>query len=170
MIRPVQLSDADQIAEIYNYYVAETVITFEEDLLTGQQYQKRIKKVLDAGMPWLVAEIEGAIAGYAYAGQWRERAAYQFSVESAVYVSHQRRGLGTGATLYSALLDELEKLGMHCVLGGIALPNAASVRLHERLGFEKVAHHREVGRKFDQWIDVGFWQLQLPRKSEKDKR
>ena len=91
--------------------------------------------------------------------------AYRFSVESAVYVSHDQVGQGTGSSLYAELLDELENLGMHCVLGGISLPNPDSVRLHERLGFEKVAHHREVGRKFDRWIDVGFWQLQLPRKS-----
>ena len=165
MIRPVQLSDADQIAEIYNYYVSETVITFEEDLVSVEEFQTRIQKVLDVGMPWLVAEVDGQIRGYAYAGKWRERVAYQFSVESAVYVSHSQHGQGIGSSLYSALLDELEKLGMHCVLGGIALPNPDSVRLHERLGFKKVAHHSEVGRKFDQWIDVGFWQLQLPRKS-----
>ena len=165
MIRPVQLSDADQISEIYNHYVTETVITFEEDLVSSQEYRKRIQNVLDQGMPWLVAELEGRIVGYAYAGKWRERVAYKHSVESAVYVAHDLVGQGTGSSLYSALLDELEKLEIHCVLGGIALPNAASVQLHERLGFEKVAHHREVGRKFDQWIDVGFWQLQLPRES-----
>ena len=165
MIRPVKISDAEQIAEIYNYYVAETVITFEEDPVSAVDFQARIKATLESQMPWLVAEVAGSVAGYAYAGRWRERVAYRFSVESAVYVSHDRLGLGTGASLYTALLDELENLGMHCVLGGIALPNPASVQLHERLGFEKVAHHREVGRKFDRWIDVGFWQLQLPRKS-----
>jgi len=163
MIRPVQLFDANQIAEIYNYYVTETVITFEEDLVTGEAYQARIQDVLRLGMPWLVAESDGKITGYAYAGKWRQRVAYKYSVESAVYVSHDRTDQGIGSSLYSALLDELEKLGIHCVLGGIALPNPASVQLHERLGFKKVAHHHEVGRKFDRWIDVGFWQLQLPR-------
>ena len=165
MIRPVQLSDADQIAEIYNYYVTETVITFEEDRVSGLEIQKRIENSVGAKMPWLVAEVEGQIVGYAYAGKWRERVAYRFAVESAVYVSHEKLGRGTGLSLYSALLDELEERGMHSVLGGIALPNPASVRLHERLGFEKVAHHREVGRKFERWIDVGFWQIQLPRES-----
>ena len=165
MIRPVQLSDADQIAEIYNHYVTETVITFEDDLVTDEEYRKRIQNVLEQDLPWLVAEQDGKIAGYAYAGKWRQRAAYKHSVETAVYVSHDRIGQGTGSSLYSALLDELEKLEIHCVLGGVALPNPASVRLHERLGFEKVAHHPEVGRKFDRWIDVGFWQLQLPRKA-----
>jgi len=163
MIRPVQLFDADQIAEIYNYYVTETVITFEEDPVTGDGYRIRIQDVLQQGMPWLVAELDGKITGYAYAGKWRQRVAYKYSVESAVYVSHDRTGQGTGSSLYTALLGELEKLGIHCVLGGIALPNPASVQLHERFGFKKVAHHPEVGRKFDRWIDVGFWQLQLPR-------
>ena len=165
MIRPVQLSDADQIVGIYNYYVDQTVITFEEESVSGLEFQKRIQGVLDAGMPWLVAEADVKIIGYAYANHWRKRVAYRFSVESAVYVSHDQVGQGTGSSLYAELLDELENLGMHCVLGGISLPNPDSVRLHERLGFEKVAHHREVGRKFDRWIDVGFWQLQLPRKS-----
>lgn len=165
MIRPVQLADADQIAAIYDYYVTETVITFEEDRVSGQQFQQRIQKTLDAAMPWLVAEVEGQIAGYAYAGQWRERVAYKHTVESAIYVSQTQTGQGIGTSLYSALLAELEKLDIHCVLGGIALPNPASVQLHQRLGFEKVAHHREVGRKFEEWIDVGFWQIQLPRKS-----
>ena len=165
MIRPVQLADTDQIAAIYDYYVTETVITFEEDRVSGQQFQQRIQKTLDAAMPWLVAEVEGQIAGYAYAGQWRERVAYKHTVESAIYVSQTQTGQGIGTSLYSALLGELEKLDIHCVLGGIALPNPASVQLHQRLGFEKVAHHREVGRKFEEWIDVGFWQIQLPRKS-----
>ena len=165
MIRPVQLADADQIAAIYDYYVTETVITFEEDRVSGQQFQQRIQKTLDAAMPWLVAEVEGQIAGYAYAGQWRERVAYKHTVESAIYVSQTQTGQGIGTSLYSVLLGELEKLDIHCVLGGIALPNPASVQLHQRLGFEKVAHHREVGRKFEEWIDVGFWQIELPRKS-----
>lgn len=165
MIRPVQLSDGDQIAEIYDYYVTDTIITFEEDRVSGADFIIRIQKALDAGMPWLVAEVEGQIVGYAYAGQWRGRVAYRYTVESAVYVARDKTGEGIGSSLYRALLDELEKLEMHCVLGGIALPNPASVQLHQRLGFEKVAHHREVGRKFDRWIDVGFWQIQLPRKS-----
>ncbi len=166
MIRPVKLSDANQIAAIYNHYVAQTVITFEEDLVSAEGYCERIQSVLDAGMPWLVSETADEVLGYAYAGPWRKRAAYRFTVESAVYVSHQQINRGTGSALYAALLDELTELGMHCVLGSIALPNDASVRLHERFGFEKVAHHREVGRKFDQWIDVGFWQLQLPREAK----
>ena len=165
MIRPVQLSDGDQIAEIYDYYVTDTIITFEEDRVSDADFIIRIQKALDAGMPWLVAEVEGQIVGYAYAGQWRGRVAYRYTVESAVYVARDKTGEGIGSSLYRALLDELEKLEMHCVLGGIALPNPASVQLHQRLGFEKVAHHREVGRKFDRWIDVGFWQIQLPRKS-----
>lgn len=163
MIRPVQLSDAQQIAEIYNHYVTETTITFEEVPISEDEYRERIEKILKASKPWLVKESGGRIVGYAYAGPWRTRVAYQFTVESAVYVSHEHQGQGAGSQLYAALLEELTKLGMHCVIGSIALPNPGSVGLHERFGFEKVAHHPEVGRKFDQWIDVGFWQLMLPK-------
>jgi L-amino acid N-acyltransferase YncA len=108
--------------------------------------------------PWIVAESEGRIVGYAYATQWRERRAYRFSVESTVYLASDAIGAGIGSALYASLLDRLQQLDVRCVIGGIALPNSASVALHEKLGFVKVAQFEKVGWKQDRWIDVGYWQ------------
>ena len=160
MIRPVTLFDAQALAEIYNPYIRDTTITFEEDLVTGEEMAGRIAKVTEAH-PWLVWAEGGQILGYAYGTVWRARAAYRHSTETAIYLSMAHRGLGVGTKLYQALLDELRRREFHLALGGLALPNEASVRLHERLGFQKVAHMREAGRKFDRWIDVGFWELLL---------
>jgi len=101
------------------------------------------------------------VLGYAYSSVWRARAAYRHSTETAIYFAMDQCGKGRGALLYQALLDELRRRGFHLVLGGLALPNEASVRLHEKLGFRQAGHMREAGRKFDRWIDVGFWELLL---------
>lgn len=160
MIRSATLADADAICSIYNPYVLETTVTFETEAVTPDVMRTRIADVT-ATYPWVVFEEGGAVGGYAYASRWRPRAAYRHSVECTVYLAPgcQRRGLGT--ELYRALIDRLRPLGVHQVIGGAALPNPGSVALHERLGFRKVAHFTEVGRKFDRWIDVGYWQLAL---------
>jgi L-amino acid N-acyltransferase YncA len=160
MIRPANASDAADIVAIYNHYVATTTISFEENPVAVQEMAQRIADV-SAKLPWFVCEEDGRVVGYAYATPWRVRAAYRFSVESSVYVSpdHPRRGIG--ARLYRALLDDLRRRGIRAVIGGIAQPNIASVALHEAFGFEKVAHFKQVGRKFDQWLDVGYWELLL---------
>ena len=160
MIRPASSTDAAAVAAIYNHYVAGTTITFEEQEVTVAEMTRRIAEV-GAKLPWLVFEQDGAVLGYAYATPWRARSAYRFSVESTVYVASGRGGKGIGSALYSSLIGALRERGLQVVIGGIAQPNPASVALHERLGFEKVAHFRRVGRKFDQWIDVGYWELQL---------
>jgi phosphinothricin acetyltransferase len=160
MIRPASVQDAERIASIYNDYVQRTVITFEEEPVATAEMAERITRVT-VSYPWLVLEREREICGYAYATQWRERAAYRLSVESTVYMAPEYTGQGLGTTIYTALIDRLGAAGFHCVMGGIALPNAASVALHEKLGFRKVAELKEVGRKFDGWIDVGYWQLVL---------
>jgi phosphinothricin acetyltransferase len=121
----------------------------------------RVHEVLDLDLPWLVLEEEGAVIGYACAVRWKSRAAYQHSVESTIYLAPELSGAGRGVALYSALMEQLKLLGVHCVLAGIAQPNEASVGLHEKLGFSKVAHLAEVGRKFDRWVDVGYWQRVL---------
>jgi phosphinothricin acetyltransferase len=150
-------ADAIAIAEIYNHYVRQTTITFEEDPLPSKEINRRIQEVLSFSFPWLVAEVDGEIVGYAYASKWKARSAYRFSVETAVYVSphHLRRGIGF--QLYSRLLPALNSRGAHVAIGVIALPNSASIGLHEKFGFEKAAHFKEVGFKFDRWIDVGHW-------------
>jgi phosphinothricin acetyltransferase len=121
----------------------------------------RVREIQSTGLPWLVAEDAGAVAGFAYASKWKTRSAYRFSAESSVYIAPERRGDGIGSRLYTALIAELERLGLHTVIGGIALPNDASVRLHEKLGFVKTAHFAEVGFKFGAWVDVGYWQRRL---------
>lgn len=106
----------------------------------------------------VVCEVNDYIVGYAYATKWKERAAYKNSVEVTVYLDHTQSGGGYGKALYAKLLESLVNMGCHVVLGGIALPNEASVGLHEYFGFKKVAHFSEVGFKLNRWVDVGYWQ------------
>ena len=155
MIRTCDLSDAPRICEIYNHYVRETVITFEEEPVAEREMAQRINDVTE-GLPWLVWEESGSIVGYAYATPWKARSAYRFSVESTVYLSRSfaRRGIGT--RLYQSLIADLRSRGVHCAVGGIALPNPASIALHEKLGFSKIGQFKEIGRKCGQWVDVGY--------------
>lgn len=160
-IRSASAKDAAEIARIYNHYVAATCITFETDPVAVCDMAGRIAETLAAPLPWLVAESAEGLTGYAYASKWKGRCAYRFSVESTVYLSRDHTGKGIGEALYSELIAQLRRLSMHTVIGGIALPNRASVALHERLGFKKVAHFEQVGFKQDRWVDVGYWQLLL---------
>ncbi|MES2071786.1 MAG: arsinothricin resistance N-acetyltransferase ArsN1 family B [Pseudomonadota bacterium] len=159
-LRTVRPSDAEEICRIYNYYVLNSSISFEEAEVAPLEMSRRIADVTQE-LPWLVLESEGAIVGYAYATKWRTRSAYRFSVETSVYLAQDARGRGFGVSLYEALLDELGKLGVHAVIGGIAQPNLASVGLHEKLGFHRVALFEQVGYKNGQWVDVGYWQKLL---------
>jgi phosphinothricin acetyltransferase len=160
MIREAVADDANEIAAIYNHYVEHTIVTFEEDHVTAREVQRRMQ--LSAGRhPWLVAEVVGTVMGYAYAAPWHPRSAYRHSVETTVYVDPGQLRRGIGTNLYGALLDELKGGDLRCALACIALPNAASVALHENFGFDKVGHMAAVGHKFDRWVDVGYWQLQL---------
>jgi phosphinothricin acetyltransferase len=160
MIRSATTDDAARICEIYNHYILHSTITFEEQVISVEEMQQRIEEVV-AGLPWLVWVDDQLVQGFAYASKWKGRCAYRYSVESTVYLAEGSTGKGIGSKLYEALLTELRNNNMHVVMGGIALPNDASVALHEKLGFEKVAHFREVGWKFGKWIDVGYWQLFL---------
>ncbi|WP_211471881.1 arsinothricin resistance N-acetyltransferase ArsN1 family B [Collimonas humicola] len=160
IIRPATVADAAAICHIYNPYILDTVISFETEPVTAEQMRQRILDIT-ANLPWLVCVEGDEILGYAYATKWRARAAYQHAVESSVYLSPLAAGKGLGSALYRALIAELEKLPVHTVIGGIALPNAASVGLHEKMGYVKVAHFAQVGKKFDRWIDVGYWQRVL---------
>jgi len=160
-VRSALPDDAEQIAEIYNHYVTTSVISFEEEEVTASEMANRILAIQSVSLPWLVA-IEGErIVGYAFASNWKARAAYKFSAEVTVYVRKGLGGSGIGSALYSQLLPTLKSRGLHMVMGGIALPNDASVRFHEKFGFKKVAHFREVGFKFNRWIDVAYWQRTL---------
>ncbi|MDB5797388.1 MAG: phosphinothricin acetyltransferase [Paucimonas sp.] len=159
-IRPVVQADAQAICDIYNHYILHTAITFEQQALGPEAMAQRIADTT-RDYPWLVAEREGRLAGYAYATRWRTRAAYDQTVESTIYLAPGASGQGLGRTLYQALLDALRQAGMHAVVGCIALPNPGSIALHEKCGFTHAGHFPQVGRKFDQWVDVGFWQRLL---------
>jgi phosphinothricin acetyltransferase len=159
-LRDAGAADAAAIAAIYNHYVATTTISMENDPVTSEDMAGRIADVQAAGLPWLALIEDGRLCGYAYASKWRARPGYRHAVESSVYVDPAQRGRGHGLTLYRALLARLDGR-FHSVIGGIALPNAASIALHERLGFRQVACFHEVGHKFGNWVDVGYWELTL---------
>ena len=161
VVRSAALGDAVAMARIYNYYVAETIVTFEEEAVTAEDFERRVQDVWSGKLPWLVAEQGSDIVGYAYASNWKRRFGYRFSVEVTVYLDPACARQGIGSKLYAQILPLLKAAGIRVAIGGIALPNDASVLLHEKFGFEKVAHFKEVGIKFGQWIDVGYWQLSL---------
>lgn len=160
MIRPVALSDAPKMVDIYNYYILNSTATFEIEALDTVVMEERIR-LHNSTLPWLVYLEKNELVGYAYATPWKTRAAYKHSVEVSVYVRNGYHGMGIGKALYEKLLKTLKKAGIHAVMGGIALPNEASIILHEKFGFEKVAHFKAVGFKFGGWRDVGYWQLLL---------
>ncbi|TDT67017.1 phosphinothricin acetyltransferase [Hypnocyclicus thermotrophus] len=160
MIRKVKLSDAKQIVDIYNYYIKDTIITFEKDLIDKKEMEKRIKKILEDYF-WIVYEENNKILGYAYVGKWRERTAYKFTVESSIYLDKNYTGKGIGEKLYRELIKTSKNKGLKAIMGVISIPNESSIKLHEKLGFYKAGYFKEVGIKFDKWIDVAYYQLNL---------
>ncbi len=161
VIRPATEADAAGVARIYNHYVLGTPITFETEAVSTSDMAGRIGEILATPLPWLVAEEDSRVIGYAHASKWKGRCAYRHSVEVTAYVDPGALGKGLGKSLYAPLLAALRGQSMHAAMGGIALPNDRSVALHEHFGFRKVAHFEQVGFKFGQWIDVGYWQALL---------
>lgn len=162
MIRTATPADAAALLAIYAPIVEATVISFEHEPPDEAEMRRRIGHTLQA-LPWLVSvdDDDGAVDGYAYASRHRERAAYQWAVEVSVYVHERARGRGLASRLYTALFDHLAALGYMQALAGIALPNEASVRLHESLGFEPAGVFRHIGFKHGQWRDLGWWMRPL---------
>lgn len=161
MIRSATVADAEPIADIYNHYVSDTTVTFEEAPVEPAEMAARIESVLSKELPWLVYEDAGEVLGYAYASPWSPRSAYRYTVEASAYLAPTAVGRGVGSALFGALFDGLRAAGIKVVLSRIALPNPASVALNEKFGFTKVGHLSEVGMKFGQWLDVGIWQRRL---------
>lgn len=160
-IRDCEIGDLPQIRDIYNHYIEHTTITFEETPLEVSDLKVRFE-VYTKSYPWLVCCDQGQVIGYAYACKWKVRMAYRNTAEATIYLRAGLEGNGHGNALFGALLERLEAGDCcHVVLGCVALPNPASVRLQERFGFHKVAHFTDVGRKFGQWLDVGYWQKTL---------
>jgi len=163
MLREVQATDALGICHIYNPYILQTEITFEEEPLQETEINDRIQTIQRSGLPWLVTieENTGELQGYAYASPWKARSAYRYTVETSIYLAPAWQGCGLGQTLYQTLIQQLKTQGIHSVIGILALPNPASIRLHEKLGFQPVGQIQDAGFKFNRWIDVGYWQLML---------
>ena len=159
-IRNAQFEDAANLGAIYAPYVEKTAITFETQVPTVEDFENRIKKTMKK-FPYLVAIEEGQIVGYAYASTYYARAAYDWTVELSVYVQKEARGKGVGTLLYTALEEELTARGFKNFLACIALPNPASIALHERRGYEQVAHFKKVGYKFGTWHDIVWLQKSL---------
>jgi L-amino acid N-acyltransferase YncA len=157
-VRTARPDDAAQVADIYNYYVVNSHATFELDAVDPIEMLRRMEHGWALGYPFLVYESDTGILGLAYAHRYRERQAYSQSVEVSVYIRNGSEGKSIGTGLYQRLLKEIGSKDFHVIIAGIALPNDASIRLHEKFGFRKVAHFEEVGRKFDRWVDVGYWQ------------
>ncbi len=156
-VREAALNDAAQIAEIYNEYVKKSVYTFEEIPVSPEIMENRIGEGTGR-FPWLVFQGNEQILGYAYIGPYKSRCAYRLTAEVSIYVRQGHHSQGIGTRLYQELFPVAEKTPIHSIVAGIALPNPASVRLHEKFGFLKTAHFREIGFKFNRWIDVGYWQ------------
>jgi phosphinothricin acetyltransferase len=157
MIRPVKKGDEVQIVNIYNYYIKNTIVTFEEDPVTEKEMVNRIQDVTGQ-YPWFVYENNGTILGYIYVAQYKSRCAYKQTGEVTVYVRDGEQGKGIGSALFEKMLISIENYPVHAIIAGIALPNESSIRLHEKFGFSKVAHFKEIGYKFGKWIDVGYWE------------
>ena len=158
-IRAATAADAAAIAAVYRPYVTDSAISFESEPPRAGEMAGRM--AAEPRMPWLVAERAGAVVGYAYASAHRERAAYRWAADVSVYLAETERGRGTGRSLYARLFAALRALGYVAAYAGIALPNPASVGLHESMGFRPVGVYRQVGYKFGRWHDVGWWQLAL---------
>lgn len=181
-IRPATVADAAAIAAIYAPYVTDTFISFEQTPPDAAEISRRMTS--DPSLPWLVVTLGASVddpsesttsggadsgsssagdrvVGYAYASQHRPRAAYRWAADCTVYLAGDHQRAGYGRRLYTALLDELRNLGYTNVFAGIALPNAASVGVHEALGFSRVGVFRRIGYKAGRWYDVGWWQLEL---------
>lgn len=159
-VRQIVMGDAPAVQAIYAPFVTDSAISFEEVPPDIMEVEKRIAAILPQ-YPYLVAEENGRVVGYAYASEHRTRAAYRTSIDVTVYVAPDAQRRSVARSLYSHLLPAAASLGYHAAFAGIALPNKASVGLHEAMGFEPVGIYREVGRKFETWHDVGWWQRLL---------
>ena len=163
-LRPVRTDDAAQIAAIYAPYVTAGTVSFETEPPNAAAMARRMAAG-DGHYPWLIATAgpapDAAVIGYAYAGQFRDRPAYRWAVETTIYIARGEQRSDIGRLLYKSLLATLRAQGFTQAIGAIALPNDASVRLHEAVGFRRAGVLREIGYKDGQWVDVGYWQCDL---------
>jgi phosphinothricin acetyltransferase len=161
MLRDVKISDVGRIAEIYNYYIENTIVTFEEEKISVEDMERRIENVLKKRYPYIVCEEEGQVVGYAYVNNWRFHSAYDITLETSIYFDIHFTGKGLGKVLYSELIKKAKAINIHSLIGVMSLPNESSRRLHKKMGFCLVGSFKEVGHKFGRLIDVEFWQYFL---------
>jgi L-amino acid N-acyltransferase YncA len=159
-VRLAAKKDAKEIIDIYAPSILDAAISFETEVPSAEEMQKRIEMILQT-YPWIVCVVDGEIAGYVYGSKYRDREAYQWSCECTVYIHDQYKGKGVGRELYGLLFQLLQLQGFRTVYAVVTLPNEGSVNLHEKCGFEKFAVFENVGYKFGQWHSVGWWKLRL---------
>lgn len=160
VIRRVSAQDAGAIADIYNAYVLDSVATFEVEPLSRLEMSRRIEDV-SSRYPYLVCEADGAVCGFCYAHQWKDRAAYERTWETTVYVAGASVGRGVGKRLVARLIEECRSAGAHALVACITGGNESSIHMHQGLGFRQVSHFSQVGVKFGRWLDVVDFQLLL---------
>jgi phosphinothricin acetyltransferase len=161
IVRAAKHEDAAAVARVYAPYVRDTVVTFEVEPPDAPTMARRIGDTLET-YPWLVAEnVAGDVVGYAYAGRHRERSAYRWTIDTTIYIDPAHRRSGVGKKLYRSLLDTLRGQGFRSAFAEIVLPNPGSVGLHERMGFNKIGIHHDIGFKLGSWCDIGYWRLGL---------
>ena len=160
MIRPFEIKDIPELLDMYNHYVLHSTATFDIEPMSMAAFTEKLTRI-DHDFPFIVLEENGELLGYAYGSKFRPKPAYNTTVESTVYVKHNTHRKKLGSLLYEDLLKRLKEANFHTVIGVLTLPNEGSVRLHEKFGFKQVAYLKQVGYKFDTWLDVGFWQLDL---------
>jgi phosphinothricin acetyltransferase len=160
MLREVTPADAAAIAGIYNYYVKNTVITFEEQPVSIGEMEERIRAITRR-YPYFVLEENNELRGYAYINEYRERSAYRYTAELTISLRNGLEGKGMGSSLMARMIEEARKKGIHTIISVVTLPNERSAAIHEKFGFEQVACLKETGFKFEKWLNVGFWELIL---------
>lgn len=161
MIRKANAGDAAAIVGIYNYYVTDTTVSFETEPVSVSEMERRINDI-SAHFPYYVMEVDGIIIGYAYAHEWKERSAYSGAFETMVYIDRHCKGNGYGRQLMERVIDGCREIGAHALIACITADNTESLAFHRRLGFEPASRFRQVGRKFNRWLDVIDMELILP--------
>jgi len=160
-IRKATLDDASAICNILNYYIENTVIAHETESVSEIQSKQRISDIIDLGYLLFIGEIDGKIIGFCCTQPWNKSVVYETTAEESIFLDKDETGKGYGRQLLGHLLSHIDKTKTHILNATISLPNESSVRLHEKFGFRQVSHMKEIGRKFDQWLDIGCWQLIL---------
>lgn len=160
MIRNVRIEDSKEIVDIYNHYILNTCVTFEMEKLTPKDMEERIKNKIGKE-PWIVYEEDNKVIGYAYVGEWRSKAAFNFTKEVSVYLSIDEKSKGLGTKLMAELIKVCKEYGIHTLISVVTVPNDISEGLHKKFGFKKAGYFEEVGFKQEKWLDVAFWQLHI---------